>query len=68
MRPRFVDQKALYIPRPGWQKQKGTKGEAPSVIVVTYIDSDGLPWIYDEDMGLRRILVPGYDYDTTQPK
>ena len=58
MRPRFVAQHALAIPHPGWNPTPKTKRHPPCIVVIAYLDTDGRPWLYDDDKGLRRLDAP----------
>lgn len=64
MRPRFVDQRIIAIPHPGWKPAK-PKQKAPCIVVIAYLDTDGQPWLYTDDIGLQPISVPD-DSDATR--
>jgi len=59
MKPRFVDQRMIAIPHPGWKPSSKTSTQRPPcIVVIAYLDTDGRPWLYDDDTGLRRLDVP----------
>jgi hypothetical protein len=58
MKPRFVDQRLISIPKPGWKPAGKAPTPAPHIIVIAYLDTDGRPWLYDDDLGLRRLDAP----------
>lgn len=61
MRPRFVDQQLGMMPRPGWKpmpKKRGAPEQiVPCIVVISYLDSDGYPWLYTDTEGLRKLPI-----------